>query len=83
MDDQAVPRCRDCRFWFQKSCRKHAPKPEILTKTDAQLGVLVWPGTEALDWCGWHEKVSVFMTPKVMIYPPTSSPFPSAKDPES
>ena len=58
-------RCRTCRFWMEwsaisGSCRRVAPAPVVKrSRYESQDGDLVWPRTDAEDWCGeWQERAS-------------------------
>lgn len=55
-------RCRDCRFWYgddknpdfpdPHDCRRYAPRPRMVHLDEMPREAVVWPRTEANDWCG-------------------------------
>lgn len=57
-------RCENCFYWDQLTpeaglCRRFAPNPVTVTKTQAQALIdnckAEWPETHRIDFCGEHK----------------------------
>lgn len=47
-------KCKDCKFFVQKDCRRFPPVPMILSISVLSTISAQWPSVKEDDWCGEH-----------------------------